>query len=108
MADFAAAFILVYGALIFLGGVVGYLKAKSKPSLIAGGTFGMALVAVGIAGLMHWSYSPRLGAILAAFLLALFGFRYARKKKFMPAGLLAALSLVALLIEVLALLIQTP
>ncbi len=105
MTDFAAAVTLVYGALVFLGGIVGYLKAKSKASLVSGGIFGLALAADGIAGLMvHWTYFPRLGAILAAMLLAFFGFRYARKKKFMPAGLLTILSLAALLVDVLALL----
>ncbi|MBI4584209.1 MAG: TMEM14 family protein [Planctomycetes bacterium] len=105
MTDFAAAVTLVYGALVFLGGIVGYLKAKSKASLVSGGIFGLALAADGIAGLVGWSYFPRVGAILAAVLLAFFGFRYARKKKIMPAGFLAALSLAALLVDVLALLV---
>ena len=39
---------LVFGALTLLGGIVGYLKAKSLPSLILGVLYGVALIAAGI------------------------------------------------------------
>ena len=39
---------IVFGALTLLGGTVGYLKAKSLPSLIAGVFFGIALIAAGV------------------------------------------------------------
>ena len=39
---------IVFGALTLLGGTVGYLKAKSLPSLIAGVLFGIALIAAGV------------------------------------------------------------
>ena len=39
---------IVFGALTLLGGTVGYLKAKSLPSLIAGMLFGIALIAAGV------------------------------------------------------------
>ena len=97
---------LVYGALVLLGGLFGYLKARSKPSLIMGGLFGIALIGVGIAGHLGWTLAPAITALLAGVLLAFFGSRFLRKKKFMPAGFLAALSLVALLVEVAAIVTQ--
>ncbi|MEI6562635.1 MAG: TMEM14 family protein [Verrucomicrobiota bacterium] len=39
---------LVFGALTLLGGIVGYVKAKSLPSLILGVLYGVALIAAGI------------------------------------------------------------
>jgi len=39
---------IVFGALTLLGGIVGYLKAKSWPSLLAGVLFGIALVGAGL------------------------------------------------------------
>jgi uncharacterized membrane protein (UPF0136 family) len=97
---------LVYGVLVLLGGLFGYLKAKSKPSLIMGGLFGVALLATGISGLMGWGQAPLSGTVLAAFLLVFFGLRFQRKKKFMPAGMLAALSLATLLLDAAALVLR--
>ncbi len=108
MAHLAAVVTVAYGGLVLLGGLMGWLKAKSKPSLIMGGLFGIALLAVGIAGMRGWAAAPRVAALIAAFLLAFFGIRFARKKKFMPAGMLAGVSLLALVVEVLAIVSESP
>jgi len=42
-----AYFILVYGLIVIGGGVFGYLKAGSLPSLIMGTTFGLLLLCSG-------------------------------------------------------------
>jgi uncharacterized membrane protein (UPF0136 family) len=104
MAHAAAAVTLVYGILVLLGGLFGYLKARSKPSLVMGGALGAALIAVGIAGLNQWTSAAVWAACLSAFLLAFFGMRYMRKKRFMPAGMLCALSLIALAVNLAAVL----
>jgi uncharacterized membrane protein (UPF0136 family) len=83
----------VYAALLAVGGIIGFVKAKSRPSLIAG--VGSGLVA---AGLLGWSFvnptTPlQLALLLAAGLAALFGHRYSKSRKFMPSGLLLAISL---------------
>ena len=98
----AALATLIYGILVGLGGLIGYLKAKSKPSLIAGGVSGVLLIAGAIAGLWEWDRAPVVNLTLAALLLVLFAARFARKKKFMPAGLLAGLSLVVLVLNAIA------
>ncbi len=81
----------VYGALVLAGGVMGWVKAKSKPSLIAGVAFGAALIATGWCPYARW-----VGATLAAALGVIMGVRFGQTKKFMPAGLTFLLSVAAL------------
>jgi len=73
----------LFGLVAITGGAMGYARAKSKPSLIAGSVSGALLI---IAGLL----SPRisgfvLALIVSVLLLAHFGRSYAAKKKPMPA-----------------------
>ena len=94
---------MVYGALVLLGGVFGYLKAKSKPSLIMGSSFGIALILVAVLEKMRViSQGLEIALGISVFLLVFFGIRYLRKKKFMPAGMLTSLSLITLLVNILA------
>lgn len=77
------------------GGLVGYLKAGSKPSLIAGLAFG-SLLGVGtyftsVDPNHANSYYLSLGTSTA--LGSIMGARFFRSGKFMPAGLISALSL---------------
>jgi uncharacterized membrane protein (UPF0136 family) len=44
MIDVTKIFYLVFGILTIVGGVIGFVKAKSRASLIAGGTTGLLLV----------------------------------------------------------------
>ena len=82
----------IYALLLGIGGIVGYLKAGSRPSLIAG--LASALVAAGCLALCF--YDPPLGfwlgLVLAATLVVLFQTRYRRTRKFMPSGLLLLVS----------------
>ncbi|HEX9653226.1 MAG TPA: TMEM14 family protein [bacterium] len=93
----AAYVVLVYGVLVIAGGVMGYAKAKSTPSLISGGLFGVIVI---IAALLMLQGNP-VGiyvSLAAAFLLLIFfSRRFSTTKKFMPAGLMMALSLITVL-----------
>lgn len=82
----------IYIVLLFLGGLMGFIKAKSKPSLIMSAIFAAALALVALKFLPSY-----LAPTLAGVLLVFFGLRFARGKKFMPAGLMVILSLAALL-----------
>jgi uncharacterized membrane protein (UPF0136 family) len=87
----------VYALLLGIGGLMGYLKAGSRPSLIAGSISALAaLGALGLSAANHRLGVP-LGLILSITLFVLFGYRYAVKtRKFMPSGLLAVVSLIVL------------
>lgn len=44
MIDFIKVYYLVFGILTILGGIIGFVKAKSRASLIAGALSGIALI----------------------------------------------------------------
>ena len=72
--------------------MIGYLKAGSLPSLGAGLLFGSAATF----GAYQISQNPRnlsLALLTSGALLAVMGLRFYKSGKFMPAGLLAVVSL---------------
>ena len=85
--------VIIYGILVLTGGLIGYLQAKSRASLIAGGASGAILIVLG-ALMLRGTVAASYGALLVAVALTiLFGGRFAKKKAFMPAGLMLVLSL---------------
>jgi uncharacterized membrane protein (UPF0136 family) len=94
----------IYAVLLAVGGVIGYTKAGSKPSLIAGlGSAAAAILAL-VLSFQNASWGMGLGALVALVLAIFFGYRYAAKtRKFMPAGLLAVVSVIVLSIAILVL-----
>lgn len=96
--------ILIYGLLVLLGGVMGYIKAKSQMSLVSG-------VGSGVALLSAWFISrqmPVVGLGLAAGIgLVLFGVfvkRFSVTRAFMPAGMMMIFSLAATVVFLVGLL----
>ena len=88
---------IVYGALLIVGGVVGYRKAGSRPSLIMGSLSGLLAILVSSWGLKgHDLPALFLLAGEAIILSAFFYMRYANSKKFMPAGMMTVVSAVSL------------
>jgi uncharacterized membrane protein (UPF0136 family) len=90
----------LFGLLAIIGGAMGYARAKSKPSLIAGSVSGALLI---IAGLL----SPGipgfvLALIVSVLLLAHFGRSYAAKKKPMPAIPMIVLSGICIILTAIA------
>jgi len=87
--------VLIYALLVAIGGVMGYLKAQSKPSLISGLISGVALVIAWYVSLQNPTAGLALATIFALALMIVFALRFRKTGKLMPAGLLAILSLVA-------------
>jgi uncharacterized membrane protein (UPF0136 family) len=88
----------IYGVLLLVGGVMGYVKAKSSMSLIMGLLTGV-LVLVGVY-LSHQNAKLGFGITTATSLLLIgvFLMRFMKTKAFMPSGMLLLLSLVAAVI----------
>lgn len=87
--------VLIYGLVVLLGGVMGYVKAKSQVSLLSG-------VGSGVGLLVAWFISRQLplaglglATILALVLFIVFITRFSRTRAFMPAGLMMIFSLIA-------------
>ena len=102
MLESARLFLFVFGALTIAGGVMGFVKAKSKPSLIAGGISGLLLLVAGY--LVPSKAGLGLGFVVSLALAARFGRAYAKTKKPMPAGLMAVLGIAGVVVTVGALL----
>ena len=98
----------VYAVLLAVGGIIGFAKAGSRPSLVAG--LGSALVAAICLGLtlagQRLGYP--IGAVLAGMLLLFFGGRYAQGRKFMPGGLMAMVSLATLVVLAIVVMRSSP
>ena len=98
MIEAAKLTLIVLSVLVLVGGIMGFVKAKSKASLIAG-TVSAAL----LAGAFAYSISNPKNGLMAGdlvcfLLLGMFLNRLRRGAKFMPAGLIMILSGVAAVI----------
>src|SRR5262245_22734159 len=90
--------VLIYGILVAVGGVMGYVKANSMASLIAGGISGIALVGSAVA-MMRGAYTTGwwISLIVALLLLGRFGSAaLSGGFKLMPGGLVIILSLIVI------------
>ncbi|MBI2987196.1 MAG: hypothetical protein HYY45_10570 [Deltaproteobacteria bacterium] len=90
--------ILVYGLLVLVGGIVGYTTAESMASLIAGGVFGLGLLASGVGVLRGKDMGFLMAPILTVLLTMFFGYRLVQGGEFMPSGLMTALGLVTVIL----------
>jgi uncharacterized membrane protein (UPF0136 family) len=87
---------IFFGIVAIVGGGLGYARAKSIPSVIAGGISGGLLI---LAGLIGPSGPARwLALVVSLVLLAYFGSSYLRKRKAMPAIPMILLSLICVVL----------
>jgi uncharacterized membrane protein (UPF0136 family) len=92
-----AAVPLLYSAVVLIGGVVGYLTAQSLVSLIAAFVFGLPLLGASFAtwrGIKSGYYTA-LGLTIA--LTLFFHYRFVVTQTFMPAGMMAIVSVLAII-----------
>ena len=92
MRDFSHTVLWIYIVLLVVGGLIGFLKAKSKVSLYMSVGFAVALCLCA-AGII---FQPYVADILLAILLIVFTIRLTKTHKFMPAGLMLIVTLITL------------
>ena len=104
MLELTKNYYFIFGALTILGGVMGFVKAGSKASLIAGGVSGALIL---VAAWLVMSGSVQAGLILGLVISAVLEMRFlpafVKTKKPMPAGMMAVLSMIGTVLSVLAL-----
>ncbi len=86
----------VYIILLLVGGVIGFLKAGSKVSLITSSIAAALLILATLPGVLTVASRRNLADVIMAVLLVVFAIRLAKTKKFMPSGMLLVITLAAL------------
>ncbi|MBX3227673.1 MAG: TMEM14 family protein [Labilithrix sp.] len=103
MLDLVRVYLVGFGVVTIAGGVLGFVKAKSKASIIAGSISGAALVAAGaLVGGAATTTGLALGFAVSLALTGRFGNAYRQTKKLMPAGLIAVLGAGGMVLTLLA------
>jgi uncharacterized membrane protein (UPF0136 family) len=85
-----------YEILVIVGGIVGYVKARSLPSLLAGLVGGGLLMVAAILQLNGNSFGLTLARIVTLILVLVFVQRLVTTRKMMPAGLMVGTGAIAL------------
>lgn len=95
-------YFIVFGVLTIVGGVVGYFKAGSVISIIAGSITGILLLVSAWLLPEHLAVGLTIALFTSALLFAQFVPKFFRTGKVMPAGLMSILSAVGIVVAVLA------
>lgn len=82
----------IYIVLLLVGGLFGFLKGKSKISLITATVSAALLVICAIPGLFGPAVARGFADVIMAVLLVVFAIRLAKTGKFMPSGLMLVIT----------------
>ncbi len=85
--------VMIYATVVLLGGLFGFAAAHSLPSLIAGGSCGIALFLSGLGMRRGKAGARTLCLILSIGLSCFFAFRFFGAYKFFPNGIMTLLSI---------------
>jgi uncharacterized membrane protein (UPF0136 family) len=98
------AYYMVFALLTIAGGIMGYVKAKSKISLISGSISGIILIVASCLLPARPILAGVIGLCVSVLLAGKFVPDFIHKKAFIPSGLMALLSVVSIVLTILALL----
>jgi uncharacterized membrane protein (UPF0136 family) len=95
--NLSSSVLITYALLVLAGGIYGYGKAGSLPSLIAGASLFvvLSLSALSLYCSKNWAYPLSMTVLLLS--ISLFAYRYSRSFHFWPGGLLGLLGIITLL-----------
>jgi uncharacterized membrane protein (UPF0136 family) len=96
MTNFDVKVLWIYIVLLLVGGLIGFLKAKSKVSLITSAVFAALLILTTMRSVLQPGFAIALANFTLVVLLLVFTVRLAKTKKFMPSGLILAATVVVL------------
>jgi uncharacterized membrane protein (UPF0136 family) len=100
--DATQLYFLIFGGLTIIGGVIGYAKAGSLASIIAGAVTGVLLLVAGWILPTNRIMGIVIGLIISFLLAAQFIPKFIRTGKAMPAGLMSILSVIGIVVAIVA------
>jgi uncharacterized membrane protein (UPF0136 family) len=98
----AKIYFIVFGALTIVGGIVGYLKAGSVASIIAGSITGVLLLVAAFLLPEHHAIGLATALIVSILLAAQFVPKFLRTGRVMPAGMMSILSVIGIIAAIVA------
>jgi uncharacterized membrane protein (UPF0136 family) len=98
----AKLYFIVFGLLTIVGGVIGFVKAGSTPSLVAGSISGILLLVAAFLMPSQPTVGLAVGAITSLLLAGKFIPDFIRTGQAMPAGMMSVLSVIGFIMAVLA------
>jgi uncharacterized membrane protein (UPF0136 family) len=98
----AKIYFILFGALTIAGGVIGYVKAGSVPSIVAGVITGVLLIAAGFLLPDHRAAALTIALITSLLLAGQFIPKFLRTGKAMPAGIMSILSAIGIIVALIA------
>lgn len=98
----AKIYFIIFGILTIAGGIIGYVKAGSTASIIAGSISGVLLVLAGWLMPEHRAAGLVVALVVSLLLAAQFIPKFFRTFKVMPAGLMSVLSAIGIIVAIAA------
>jgi uncharacterized membrane protein (UPF0136 family) len=98
----AKIYFIIFGLLTIVGGVIGYVKAGSTASLIAGAISGLALLAAAFLLPNNVAVGLIIAGVVSVALAGRFVPAFMKTGKVMPAGMMAALSVIGVIVAIVA------
>jgi uncharacterized membrane protein (UPF0136 family) len=98
----AKIYFVVFGILTIIGGIVGYVKAGSTASIIAGAITGVLLLVAAFLLPQHTLVGLSIAVIVSLLLAAQFIPKFLRTGRVMPAGLMSVLSVIGIIVAIVA------
>jgi uncharacterized membrane protein (UPF0136 family) len=96
----AKMYFIIFGALTIVGGVIGYVKAGSMPSIIAGSITGILLIVAGFILPEHRVAGLVIALVVSLLLAGQFVPKFIRTGKAMPAGMMSILSVIGIVVAI--------
>lgn len=100
MLEPAKIYFLVFGVLTIAGGIMGYVKARSVASIVAGAITGILLIAAAFILPTYRELGLGLALFTSAILAGQFIPRLLRTRRLMPAGVMSLLSVIGIVIAI--------
>jgi uncharacterized membrane protein (UPF0136 family) len=95
-------YFIVFGLLTIAGGIMGYVKAGSTASLVAGSISGLLLLLAAFLLPSHVLIGLALGGIVSLLLIGYFLPAFFRTGKMLPAGMMSLLSVLGMVFAIVA------